>query len=57
MGTLESSRACRISLRSNIGGFDNEENWDDTHEFLVENLVKLESATKKYIKDIERLFK
>jgi|TARA_B110000240_G_C13439110_1_gene427237 hypothetical protein len=54
---LESSRACRISLRSNIGGFDNEENWDDTHEFLVENLVKLESATKKYIKDIERLFK
>ena len=29
---------------------------EDTHEFLVENLVKLESATKKYIKGVERLF-
>jgi len=53
---LESSRACRISLRSNIGGFDNEESWNKTHEFLVENLVKLESATKKYILGVERLF-
>ena len=54
---LEGSRACRISIKSNQGGFDNEETWDETHEYLVENLIKLESSTKKYIRDIERLIK
>ena len=52
---LPESRACRIRLRSNLGGFTDEETWEDIHEFLVENIIKLENATKKYIKDIDNL--
>jgi len=52
---LPESRACRIRLRSNLGGFSDEETWEDIHEFLVQNIIKLENATKKYIKDIDNL--
>ena len=52
---LPESRACRIKLRSNLGGFRDEETWEDIHEFLVQNIIKLEHSTKKYIKNIDKL--
>ena len=53
--SLPESRACRIKMRSNLGGFSDEETWDDIHEFLVKSVIKLESSTKKYIKKIDNL--
>ena len=42
-------------MRSNLGGFSDEETWDDIHEFLVKSVINLESSTKKYIKKIDNL--
>ena len=52
---LDGSRACRIKIKSNLGGFKDEETWDDIHEFLVNHVIKFESAFKKHIKTLNKI--
>ena len=50
---LDGSRACRIKYRTNLGGFQDEEPWEDIHNFLVDHLIKLEKAFKGPIKELD----
>jgi len=52
---LDGSRACRIKFRSDLGGFQDEETWEDIHNFLVDHLIKLEKAFKGPIKELDRI--
>lgn len=50
---LEGKRACRIKKELNVGGYrDEEEKWQDIHEVMVNNMIKLEEAFKPYIKNL-----
>jgi len=52
---LDGSRACRIKLKSNLGGFQDEETWENIHGFLVDNLIKFEKAFKGTIKELDKI--
>ncbi len=51
---LDGSRACRIKFKSDIGGFKDPDTWDRVHEFLVDNLIKLENSFKKHVTGLNK---
>jgi len=52
---LEGRRACRISKRIDIGGWQDEEEWPEVHRLLVESMVALESALRPHMKGLGTL--
>lgn len=49
---LDNKRACRIRKTINIGGFKNEEKWDDIISAMVEAMIRLEKSLKPYLQRI-----
>lgn len=50
---LENRRACRISKQIIIGGYKDDEKWDELQELMIDNMIKFSNAFKPYIKKIE----
>jgi hypothetical protein len=47
---LEGRRACRIARYIDRGGYrDPEEDWGKIHEAMIDNMIRLESALRQYI--------
>src|SRR3989344_4800194 len=50
---LNNARASRISFRFNESGLSNKEKWNELQEKMVDAMVRLENATKEYIRQLE----
>ena len=46
---LESRRACRIAERFDIGGYRDDERWEEIHATMVDAMVRLEAALRPHI--------
>lgn len=49
---LDDKRACRISFVLDYGVND-QEKWSEMQEKMIDNMVRLEKATKQYIQQLE----
>ena len=49
---LEEKRACRISKHLDMGGYRDNEMWNDIQDNLIENMIRLEEAFSSYINEI-----
>lgn len=54
---LDSSRACRISKKTNVGGWQDEENWGEIHSNLIEYIISFEKSFVPYIKKLSVKYK
>ena len=50
--TLDEKRACRIRYIVNVGGWQDEENWPQAHEALVNAMIRLEKALRPHLKNL-----
>ena len=53
---LENRRACRISFKITIGGWKDQDKWDDISEDMINKMVQMEKAFKPYVKEISKNF-
>ncbi|MBN2103501.1 DUF4268 domain-containing protein [bacterium] len=51
--SLENRRACRISKTINIGGYKDDDKWENIQEEMIDTMIKFEKALKPYIKKID----
>jgi len=52
---LETKRACRISIKSDAGGWKSpESNWPAIHDALIDAMIKLESSLRPSIKKLSK---
>ena len=51
---LPNARASRISASTNIGGWEDEDKWEKTHEDLINLSIKMESAFGQRIKNLSK---
>ena len=51
---LPNARASRISASTNIGGWEDEDKWEKTHENLINLSIKMESAFGQRIKNLSK---
>ena len=49
---LEGKRACGISKKIDIAGWQNEDRWPEAHEAMIEAMIALESSLRPHIKKI-----
>jgi len=49
---LESKRACRISKQVSLGGYRDENKWDEISETMVDTMIRFSKALKPYIKSL-----
>jgi hypothetical protein len=49
---LESKRACRISKHLSLGGYRDENKWNEVTEEMVDSMIKFAKALKPYIKKL-----
>ncbi|MDP3638271.1 MAG: DUF4268 domain-containing protein [Azonexus sp.] len=49
---LDNKRACRIRKSYSLGGFKDEDKWQNAIEKTVDGMIKLESALKPYIQKL-----
>jgi len=49
---LDSKRACRISKQISLGGYRDENKWNDISEVMVDSMIKFAKALKPYIKKL-----
>ena len=49
---LEGKRACRISKKIEIAGWQNEDRWPEAHEAMIEAMIALESSLRPHIKGL-----
>lgn len=49
---LPAKRACRIRMKFTIGGYKDEDKWQQAIEKTVEAMIKLESAFKPYVQTV-----
>lgn len=52
---LPNARACRISKSSEIGGWVDEETWDEVHAEMINLVIQLEKTFTPYIKNIQKI--
>lgn len=50
---LDNRRACRISKRFDYAGLSNKDKWADLQNDLIDAMIRLEKATKRYVKDLK----
>ena len=53
--SLPNSRASRVSIVSEKGGWQDEETWDDVHNEIIDYVIKMEKSFSKYISEIKKL--
>ncbi len=49
---LEDKRACRIDKEISLGGYRDEEKWQDIHEAMIDAMIRLDKALKPYIQKL-----
>ena len=52
---LPNARASRISAPTNAGGWEEEENWENVHNELIDICIKMENSFSKKIKELANL--
>ena len=50
---LDTKRACRISKRTDIGGYKDSEKWPQIQDALIDAMIRLEKAIKPYISRLQ----
>ena len=50
---LEGKQACRISKVIDTGGYREEEKWPETHEAMIDAMIRLERALRPHIDELE----
>lgn len=50
---LEQKRACRISKQLSLGGYRDENNWNEIIEAMIDNMIRFSKSIKQYIKQIK----
>ena len=50
---LENRRACRVSYKITIGGWKDQDIWDNMFESMVSKMIKMEEAFKPFVLKIK----
>lgn len=53
---IEGTKHCKISKTSNIGGWKDEEKWDEIQDWMIDSMIRLETVLKPYVKAIKSNF-